>query len=294
MIYCLGNTNYDIVFDGGEIASGSPGGSKLNTAVSAGRLGLPVSLISRAGNDMLGENTVAFLQKNSVNTSLFFLDENFKTNLALAFLDDNKNASYLHYGNEQAYYQAPQVDFQDGDFLLFGSTFAIAPPTDGVVDEILHQTQGKQVVRLYDPNIRKKHANIETAVGNVLKRMGQAHIIKISDEDLGAMNLTVNYLSDNFADHILIITRREKEVSLFYKKKELRIKPQALTPVSTIGAGDGFNAGIIRALYSKRVLPDQLGRISKDDWQDVVESGNDIAAEVCRRKENYVDKKTNQ
>ena len=292
MIYCLGNTNYDIVFDRGAISSGAPGGSKLNTAVSAGRLGLPVSLVSRAGDDKLGKSVVTFLEGNGVDTSLFYLDDKFKTNLALAFLDDNKNASYLHYGNEQVYFQAPHIHFRDGDFLLFGSTFAIAHPTDRVVNEVLQQTQGKQVMRMYDPNIRKKCADVDSASDEVLKRMGRSHIIKISDEDLEAMNLTMSYLNNNLTDHILIVTRREKDVSLFYNNKELRVKPPEINPVSTVGAGDGFNAGIISALYQKQITPLHLDKMTKNDWQGVIESGNAIATEVCCRKENYVDTKT--
>jgi len=289
MIYCLGNTNYDIVFDGDNMISATPGGSKLNTALSLGRMSLPVSFISRVGNDQLGEKVVASLNQNGVDTSYLYLEDKFKTNLALAFLDDNKKASYLHYGNEEAAFETPGIPFTSGDILLFGSVFAIARPTSKVVDGILEQTAGKQILKIYDPNMRKK---CRIASGNfaelALERMQQSHIIKLSDEDLESMNLDIDSLRKKLPGRYLIVTQGGKEVLFFSDELNLKVQPQKIYPVSTIGAGDGFNAGLIDALYKNNINTHTLNKMSANDWEAVIRKGNKVAAEVCRRKENYI------
>lgn len=289
MIYCLGNTNYDIVFDPEGLRSGTPGGSKLNTAVSLGRMHLPVSFISRVGKDELGTRIASFLKKNNVDTSRFFLNDGYKTNLALAFLDEERNASYLHYGSEDTSFQIPQISFQSRDYLLFGSVFAIAKPTDEIAEKILKQAASANALRIYDPNMRKK---IRLKHGNyaemALKRIQQAHIIKLSDEDLHAMNISLEYLKRHSKGKYLIITRREKEVLFFSEDLELGVKPAAIRPVSTIGAGDGFNAGLIAALHRTNITAETLTQLTAEDWKRVIAMGNEVAGNVCMQKENYI------
>ena len=59
----------------------------LNTSVSLGRLGLPVSFISEIGEDHVGLNIVDFLIENNVDTSFVYRFRDGKTALALAFLN---------------------------------------------------------------------------------------------------------------------------------------------------------------------------------------------------------------
>ena len=57
-----------------------------------------------------------------------------------------------------------------------------------------------------------------------------------------------------------------------------------LEPVSTVGAGDNFNAGIIHAVLSQAIkkpftIPDIL---------TMAQQGIALASEVCLRTENYI------
>ena len=95
--FTIGEIVYDIVFKNGKPISANPGGAMLNTAVSLGRLGLPVSLISELGKDKVGENIIQFLKSNNVDADNIFRFSKGNTALALAFLDDKNNASYDFY-----------------------------------------------------------------------------------------------------------------------------------------------------------------------------------------------------
>ncbi len=62
-IFCIGETVFDIIFQGTQPVAGKAGGSMLNSAVSMGRMDLPVYFISEYGNDPLGQHIDNFLKK---------------------------------------------------------------------------------------------------------------------------------------------------------------------------------------------------------------------------------------
>ena len=58
--------------------------------------------------------------------------------------------------------------------------------------------------------------------------------------------------------------------------------------VSTIGAGDNFNAGIIYGLLKYDIRYDDLYAVDETLWDKVVDCGIAFAAEVCRSFSNSV------
>ena len=63
---------------------------------------------------------------------------------------------------------------------------------------------------------------------------------------------------------------------------------KAIKPVSTIGAGDNFNAGMMAAIYKNQISVDQLDKMGEENWSKVVSMGVDFATDVCLSYENYV------
>jgi fructokinase len=61
-----------------------------------------------------------------------------------------------------------------------------------------------------------------------------------------------------------------------------------IKPVSTIGAGDNFNAGMITAIYSKNISGDDIMKLKGEDWADIISYAVDFATEVCMSYENYI------
>ena len=68
--------------------------------------------------------------------------------------------------------------------------------------------------------------------------------------------------------------------------KEYPIEP--LDAVSTIGAGDNFNAGLIYGLLKYDVRYRDLNNLNEEIWDKVIQCGKDFAAEVCRSFSNSV------
>jgi fructokinase len=61
-----------------------------------------------------------------------------------------------------------------------------------------------------------------------------------------------------------------------------------ITPVSTIGAGDNFNAGIITSIYRKQIKRDQLQKLTQNNWSDIIETAVAFATHVCLSYDNYI------
>lgn len=58
--------------------------------------------------------------------------------------------------------------------------------------------------------------------------------------------------------------------------------------VSTIGAGDNFNAGIVCALVRKGFSRERIQALSREDWQRLVPTAMRFSAAVCGSLQNYV------
>ncbi len=63
---------------------------------------------------------------------------------------------------------------------------------------------------------------------------------------------------------------------------------RTIKPVSTIGAGDNFNAGMMAALYMNGIKRDQLEKMGEAEWTKVISMGVDFASEVCMSYDNYI------
>jgi len=296
-VYTIGETVYDILFAGSRPLSASPGGGMLNTAVSLGRAGVAVSLVSELGDDPPGRVITEFLKNNGVDTQYLSVFTQGRTAISLAMLDENKNASYTFYKiypPERLTKPFPEVT--PGDIVVFGSYYALSKDTRPRVIEFVKHARAKGALVAYDPNIRKVHLEeIRTGEAAFRENISLAHIVRGSDEDFsllfGASKAGEAFaaLSDPGAA-CLICTANRNNISLHTKSFRLQIPAETVTPVSTIGAGDGFNAGVVFALLKNQVYPGDLDRVKEEQWLDILRTGAGFAAEVCLSYENFIPK----
>ena len=77
-----------------------------------------------------------------------------------------------------------------------------------------------------------------------------------------------------------IYTRGPKGVELFTAQTHLHFDVPQIKPVSTIGAGDNFNAGLLYGILRENLSPGK--------WSDIISSGIDFSLEVCNSYDNYI------
>jgi 5-dehydro-2-deoxygluconokinase len=73
------------------------GGSPLNIAVGARRLGLKSALLTAVGNDMVGKFLLAFLKKEGVETAFIPVKDNARTSAVLLGIEPPANFPLVYY-----------------------------------------------------------------------------------------------------------------------------------------------------------------------------------------------------
>lgn len=294
-IFTFGETVYDIIFKNGQPIAAKAGGSTLNTSVSLGRLGLDVNFISDLGQDLIGDNIISFLAENGISTGLIERYSNRKTAIAIAFLDDNNNASYTFYKDfPESRLNGLKLDFEEGDIVLFGSFFAITESIRPVLQKILSQAHEAGCIIIYDPNFRKSHlSELEKLKPYIIENITVSDLVRASDEDFnlifGANNASESFqiLIENGC-HNLIYTANRNDIVMMSQNNTVTSAVPIITPVSTIGAGDSFNAGLIWTLSNNDVSKKEMEHLPVKIMEKIVANGISFSAEVCMSYDNYI------
>ena len=87
-----------------------------------------------------------------------------------------------------------------------------------------------------------------------------------------------------------ICTHGGKGIRLYTKNIKKHYETDPLQTVSTVGAGDNFNAGVVFGLLKYRIRRDDLDELSEDDWDHVIRCGKDFSADVCMSLNNSISK----
>jgi fructokinase len=295
-IFGIGETVYDIIFRDGAPQAAKPGGSVLNAIVSLGRLGLPASFISEYGTDDVGSLIDGFLNENGVETSHVYRYPDVNTSLALAFLDEKNDAHYTFY-KEKPGKRLDKVfpKTTEDDILLFGSFFAVAPEVREKLLGFLRSASESGTFIIYDPNFRSSHLQeLSRLKPYIIENMKLASLVRGSDEDFrniaGAGNADEAWKF--VKEHCSCLVYTASTVGVYARTKSYsgRFPVKKISPVSTIGAGDNFNAGMVAAIYNNGIKKEDLPGMGEEKWKKVVGAGVDFASEVCLSYENYISK----
>jgi fructokinase len=293
-IYAIGEIVYDIIFRNAQPQQANAGGSMLNSAVSLSRTGLPVFFIGETGNDEVGKIINLFLLHNKINTDYIQSYTDYKTSIALAFLNEQNDASYVFhkdYPSQRLTLELPEPIA--GDIILFGSSFALNTTVRPTLLKLLHTAKANGAMIIYDPNIRKQTNDKNELVSMILENISLATIVRGSDEDFkNIFDCNTDFdlyelVKDNGCNN-LIITKNSKAVSLFTLSYIQNYTVKSIITQSTVGAGDNFNAGLIYGLFKEGLLSTQVHECTKEQWNLIINTGIAFASHVCQSFDNYI------
>jgi fructokinase len=294
-IFAFGETVYDIIFKNAQPVTAKAGGSMLNTSVSLGRLGLEVNFVSDLGQDIIGDTILGFLAGNGVSTKYIERYENRKTAIAIAFLDERNDASYTFYKDfPDNRLTSLEFDFAEGDIVLFGSFFALTESIRPVLLQFLTQAREKGCIIIYDPNFRKPHLHeLEKLKPFIIENIALSDIVRGSDEDFSLIFNTDNPVDafkiiTDIGCSNLIYTANSKDVIMMSQDHIVTAAVPEIEPLSTIGAGDNFNVGLIWTLANYGVTKKVVNRLSVDIMKKILANGISFSSEVCMSYDNYI------
>jgi fructokinase len=293
-IYAVGETILDIIFKDGQPQTARPGGSSFNASITLGRLGAPITLISEMGKDRVGDMIRDFMLENGVGTEYLARYSKGQSAIALAFLNEKSDAEYQFFKDYP--HQRLAVDFPEfkaDDLLMFGSFYALNPGIRPRVAELLEKAEQAGVTIIYDPNFRSTHAPRRSDLMEVIKEnMAKASIVRASDEDL--LNIfEVDHIDDAWEcirphSKVLIYTANAHGVHLRTEKLKMKLEVEQIEPVSTIGAGDTFNAGVLYGIWKKGYGKQDIQELTVKQWEELLNDAINFSREVCLSYDNYL------
>lgn len=295
----IGETMLDIIFKNGKPIEAVPGGSTFNGIVSLGRAGVKTVFVSETGNDRVGEYVRDFLRDNNVDTSAINVFQETKSPVSLAFLDKDNNADYIFYRDQKHdHMDFTYPDIQKDDIVVFGSFYAVNPALRPQVSGLLDFARQRGAIIYYDVNFRKAHqADVMKVTPNLIDNLEYADIVRGSKEDFEVLYKKdsaerVYRAETSFYCKRFIYTDGPNPVSVFSNNgfhKEYAM-PKTET-VSTIGAGDNFNAGFIYGMIKYGVTRDDVEQgLSEEIWDKLIATATAFSADCCKDIFNYISK----
>ena len=252
-------------------------------------------MVTEAGSDHVGDMICAFLKANGVSDEFVCRHQGTKSHITLSFLNEHNDSQYTFYKDQATALLDKQLpDIQADDVVLFGSFFAINPVIRPVVGRLLREAREASAWLYYDINFRKSHIpDIPDVLPNIEENMRLADLVRGSKEDF-------EYLyglhdADAIYDRVrpfcerFILTDGARSIRVYSPDGCETYPVQPIETVSTVGAGDNFNAGYIYAMLQG--IKKQAVRIEMAQrWsQDVCRQlGNNISDDLVAELKNNI------
>jgi fructokinase len=285
----MGDALVDVIIDSdGEISS-VVGGAGLNTALTVGRLGVPVQMIAGISEDSLGTRIHRTLVDNGVRDGLNTRTPK-PTTIALASLRDDGSASYRFMldGTSIAAVtseQALAVAHPESTALLVGGvSLALDPFASAAVDVV--QAAPEHCLVMLDPNYRPAISGSSPIYANTIAAiLPRADLVKVSVEDLEALlpDMTAWAAAEHLrATHgcTVVLTAGDGDLTIF-GDGEVSLPVPRVKVADTVAAGDAFSGGFLGWWFLN-----EQGRgdaKSIDALERAARAGIVVAAKTCER-----------
>ena len=287
-IICLGEALIDFKANDSLAFQGYVGGSPLNVAVAASRLGAKTGFASQLSSDLFGHHIRRYLHDNGIDTR-FVLESDAPS--TLAFVDEVDGEAHFTFRAQGAadtlYHPQPRPEFPaDVKFILFGSISLLTEPASSAITDVV-QHHRDRCTTVFDPNVRPALIDDRKRYLERLESwLSLAHIVKVSTQDLrwlypGVLVHEVARLWLSFGPQAIVVTQGEGGASLFrIDHEEVRVQAPAVRVIDTVGAGDTFTGALMVSLLENaspiEVLP-------KHAWRSALTYAAAAAALNCTR-----------
>lgn len=269
------------------------GGSPFNVSIGLARLGRPVAFFGAISKGFLGERLVRALREEGVDTSAVSRIDA-PTTLGLVGLDSQGVPSYSFYGEGAADRQLssdalPRVP-PTAAAIHVGSFAMVVEPIASTLRALVEREHDRMVIS-YDPNVR---LNVDPDLarwrGALDWMLTRAHVVKISEEDLGLLCPGVSAVQ--FFDRALacgvrlvVVTGGGSGAAGSTVSARSAVSAPTVAVVDTVGAGDAFQAALLAWLGENDALRiDAIAASVEHRMEEVLRFSCTAASLTCSRR----------
>ena len=265
--------------DGYPTMAAHPGGAPANFLAALTKFGAKTALMGKVGTDAFGKLLTGTLEKAGIETRGLIATDDVFTTLAFVTFDE-------HGDREFSFSRKPGADtcisFEELDLSLideakvfhFGTLSLTDEPAKTATYKAVEYAKSKGKLITYDPNLRKPlWKDLETAKEQLIWGLGQADVVKISDEEVEflfglGVEEGAQYILDNFGVKLVFVTCGAD--GCFFKNAVAEGKVPSLKNINVIdtcGAGDIFGGSAVWKVLQTGKAPETL---NEEELRDVV------------------------
>jgi ribokinase len=225
-----------------------PGGKGANQAVAAARAGGRVALFGCVGDDSLGNDMIAFLNTESIDTRHVAAAANFRTGMAFIVVDDLGQNTIVYDATDVPPFVFDSPASIEADDILV-SQFDIPEPS---ILEFLRAGRQRGARNIFNAAPAQPISAELLALVDVLvlNEFEFAHVLGrgcVDPADRGAVETAVASFRP-FGNQALVVTLGAHGVLLRTEKHTMWINASDDEPVDTTGAGDAFTGALAAEL----------------------------------------------
>ncbi len=251
-IVCFGEVLFDVFPTHRKI-----GGAPLNVGLRMASLGIDTQIISRIGQDEIGNELLDFVKENGVSTDAIQVDTTFATGEVLVQLDEKGSASYtinypVAWDKIEATPEAQKV-VTNADALVFGSLAC----RDNTSYQSLLTLLNSAKYKIFDVNLRAPFYTKEL----LLDLMNKANFIKFNDDELyeisaylgspfHSLEQNIQFIAEKTNTNHICVTKGSHGAVLLYDNQLFYNSGYKIKVADTVGAGDSFLAGLLSKLLT--------------------------------------------
>jgi fructokinase len=254
-VLCVGEVLWDSLPEGLFL-----GGAPFNVACHLRATGVPVSMVSRVGNDRLGDEVLRRAARYGVGTDLVQIDGALPTGFVRVRVDERGNGSYEIC--EPVAWDAIEATetllarAASARAIVFGS-LAQRNETTRATIERLWRVAGREALMVFDVNLRPPYED----VGSVRASLSTAHVVKLSDAELvrlcewfgwddSGQREMMRGLARQFDCGVVCVTRGSQGAALLHDGEYSEHSGFPADVRDTVGAGDAFLAVLLAGLLA--------------------------------------------
>jgi fructokinase len=269
----IGEVLWDMLPAGPEL-----GGAPANFAYHAQAMGARAQVVTRVGNDVLGDEVRRRLRRMNLPTATVQVDDQRPTGTVEVSLDDEGVPRFTI--RENVAWDGLLVTeealeaVRTADAVCFGTLAQRNPISRSAIQRLLAAIP-KTVLRVFDINLRQEFYSREV----IEQSLRFANVLKLNDDELsilvrifalpGDVRKQVDSLAVKFGLRLVVLTRGSGG-SLIYKEGLWSEHPSPpIQVIDTVGAGDAFTAALV------------LGVLNNMKLSEVHEFASALAGYVC-------------